>query len=179
MLNAWLQMIIVASPGKNDIQLCFSPGEVVFVSPKNSTPNLKNADKKKGGYIYKEVNIYIYIHAYMYTNINILCKCNYLYSKCICNHTYTNAYIYIYTYSYYFILQYYIYTHSSIYSVNYVTQSLVLRPFFDQMQPETQWCSEAQVYHLSWSMFHAVCCWKKCIYNISNDNSNSHDHMYI
>ena len=47
MLNAWLQMIIVASPGKNDIQLCFSPGEVVFVAPKNSTPNLKNADNKQ------------------------------------------------------------------------------------------------------------------------------------
>ena len=66
---------------------------------------------------------------------------------------------YVYIYSYYNI----IYIHSSIYPVNYVTQSLVLRPFFDQMQPETQWCSEAQVYHLSWSMFHAVCCWKKCI----------------
>lgn len=56
--------------------------------------------------------------------------------------------------------------HSSIYPVNYVTQSLVLRPFSIKCNLKPRVVQKPGPYHLSWSMFHADCCWKKCIYNI-------------
>ena len=120
---------------------------------KQYTSSKKCFDNKQIMCVYKDIYI-IYIYICLQTSY----KCNYLKLNANTNMHYTHTAIRS-------IRCIYIYTFEHI-SGELCDTIFSPEALFDQMQPETQCCSEAPVYHLSWSMFHAVCCWKKCIYNI-------------